>query len=378
LASFARLIRFDKRGTGLSDRVADVPTLDQRMDDVRAVMDAAGSERAVLLGVSEGGPMSVLFAATYPERTIALILYGAMVKGTWAPDYPWAPTPEQNEAYFKRLLDHWGTEVPVFDSAPSAANDPALSRWIARFARMSASPGGVVALERMNADIDVRHVLPSIRVPALVLHRTGDRVLNVGEGRYLAAHIPGARYVELPGDDHAMFAGDQGAILDEIEAFVASVQTGVEPDTVLATVLCAAAEPPGGIERLREIARHELAAYRGREARLPGETILATFDGPSRAVRCAEAIRTAAAARGITVRAALHTGEVELRGDAVGGAPVQIAEQLAAAAGADEVLVSSTVTHLVAGSGFTFVARDAAVAGIPDDLRLFALARVRQ
>jgi pimeloyl-ACP methyl ester carboxylesterase len=377
LATRCRLIRFDKRGTGLSDRVADAPPLDQRMDDVRTVMDAVGSNRAVIMGISEGGPMSVLFAATYPERTIALILWGAMVKGTASADYPWSPTTEQNEAYFARLLSNWGTGEPLFDVSPNRATDQDFQRWFARYQRLSASPGGAVAFERLNAEIDVRHVLPSIRVPTLILHRTSDPVVNVGEGRYLATHIPDARFVEFSGVDHVIWADDHDRIFAEIDRFLASIQSVSDPNTVLTTVLALDVADSGGTDPsdpFPTAIERELTEQRGHVVRQIGETVLATFDGPTRAVRCAVAIRDAADERGISVRGALHTGEVELRGDTVTGAPVQIAEQLLAEARTDEILVSSTVTHLVAGSGFSFTERGGHVmVGMPDEWRIYAV-----
>ena len=237
LASFSRLILFDKRGTGLSDRVGDLPTLEQRVDDVRAVLDAVGSRRAVLLGISEGGPMCSLFAATHPGQTEALIMFGTYARRLRAPDYPWAPTREQREAFFREIVEHWGGPVGVEERAPSVAHDPAFREWWASFLRMGASPAAAIALTKMNAEIDVRRILPTIRVPTLVLHRSGDRTLLPEEGRYVASLIPNARYVELPGDDHLPFVGDQDALLEEIERFLAAARTPVDSDRVLVTVL---------------------------------------------------------------------------------------------------------------------------------------------
>src|ERR1044071_7107130 len=239
LASFSRLILFDKRGTGLSDRVPnnELPTLEQRMDDVRAVMDAVGSERAALCGVSEGGPMCSLFAATYPEKTLALVMIGTYAKRIRDDDYPWAPTTEQRQHFFEEMREQWGGPVGLEERAPSVAGDPRFREWWATYLRMGASPGAALALTQMNAEIDVRQVLPSIRVPTLVLHRAEDQCLKVEEGRYVAERIPGAKYVELPGVDHLPFVGDQDAILDEVEEFLTGVRHRVEPDTVLATVL---------------------------------------------------------------------------------------------------------------------------------------------
>ena len=239
LASFSRLILFDKRGTGLSDRVpiAQLPTLEQRMDDVRAVMDAVGSERAALCGVSEGGPMCSLFAATYPEKTVALVMIGTYAKRIRDDDYPWAPTTEERQHFFQEMQEQWGGPVGLEERAPSMADDPQFREWWATYLRMGASPGAALALTEMNAQIDVRQVLPSIRVPALVVHRVEDMCLRVEEGRYVAAKIPGAKYVELPGKDHLPFVGDQEAILDEVEEFLTAVRHRLEDDRVLATVL---------------------------------------------------------------------------------------------------------------------------------------------
>ena len=241
LASFSRLILFDKRGTGLSDRVPinQLPTLEQRMDDVRAVMDAVGSERAALCGVSEGGPMCSLFAATYPEKTLALVMIGTYAKRIRDAEYPWGPTQEQREHFFDVMREQWGGPVGIDERAPSVADDPKFRDWWATYLRMGASPGAAVALTQMNAEIDVRNVLPSIRVPSLVIHRTDDQCLKVEEGRFVADRIPGAKFVELPGDDHLPFVGDQDAILDEVEEFLTGVRHPIEPDTVLATVMVA-------------------------------------------------------------------------------------------------------------------------------------------
>jgi len=383
LAGFSRLILFDKRGTGLSDREFGVPTLEQRMDDVRAVMAAADSARAAVLGISEGGAMSALFAATYPERTAALVLYG-----TFAEFRSWVPTREHLERMLRAMDEEWGTGNSLPHFAPSLAGEPRFRRWWARFERSGASPGAVMALMRMNSEIDVRHVLPAIRVPTLVLHRTDDVTVDVEAGRYQAAHIPGATYVELPGVDHLAFAGDAEPVLAEIEEFLTGVRPVAEPDRVLATVLFtdivdstkrAAAL---GDRHWREVleahhaaTRRELGRHRGREVKTLGDGFLAAFDGPARAVRCAEAIAAAVRPLGINVRAGLHTGECEVMGDDLGGLAVHIAARVAAQAGPGEVLVSSTVKDLVAGSGLRFDDRGPrALKGIPDEWRLFALA----
>ncbi len=392
LASFSRLILFDKRGTGLSDRVPvdRLPTLEERMEDVRAVMDACGSQRAALFGVSEGCSMSFLFAATYPERTTALAVFGAFAKRLWSPDYPWAPRPEDRARWLELIELEWGKEADLSTLAPSAAHDEAFKRWFARYMRQSATPRAAVTLGRMNTHIDVRHVLPTIRVPTLVLHRAGDRDVKVEEGRWIAGRIPGARFVELAGDDHLPWVGDQDAVLDEIEEFLTGVRRGPEPDRVLATVLFTdivgatdrAAELGDGrwrglLERFYALVRAELRRFRGREVDTAGDGVLATFDGPARAVRAAWAIRDAIRTLGLEVRSGLHTGEVQILGEKVTGIAVHIGARVAGMAGPGEVLVSSTVRDLVSGSGIAFEDRGPhALKGVPETWRLFAVLRV--
>ncbi|PWT92282.1 MAG: hypothetical protein C5B54_03785 [Acidobacteria bacterium] len=367
LASFSRLILFDKRGTGLSDRLTELPTLEQRMDDVRAVMDAVGSQQAILCGVSEGGPMCNLFAATYPERTIGLIMIGTYSKRIWDIDYPWAPTVEQREKFFEEIERKWGGPVGIYERAPSVAHDQRFRDWWATYLRMGASPGAAVALTRMNAEIDVRHILPSIRVPTLILHRKGDRCIKVEEGKYLADRIPDATFVELPGDDHLPFVGDQEEILVEIEKFLSSLQQHVEPDRVLVTLLSATIS---GSESEREqytsLVRKELSRFRGREVRTGMQRYLATFDGPARAIRSACSISGIARKMNIDVKIGLHTGECDFLGDRLQGPAVDVAMQITARAKSGEVLVSSTVKDLVAGSGIKFEDR-----GLFEDRRLF-------
>jgi pimeloyl-ACP methyl ester carboxylesterase len=350
LASMSRLILFDKRGTGLSDAVAvhELPTLEQRMDDVRAVMDAAGSERAVLLGVSEGGPMCSLFAATYPEKTEALIMIGSYARRLRDIDYPWGPTRSERNAFCRRLLAEWGGPVGVEERAPSLAHDPAFRTWWASYLRMGASPGAAVALTEMNAEIDIRNVLPSIRVPTLVLHRTGDRCLFVEEGRYLASRISGAEFIELPGDDHLPFVGDQNAILTEIATFLARRRIRKPTERVLATVMTISA-PDAVSGELKEIYDREVTWYRGTTLPVP-DGLSAFFDGPARAVQCAAAI---AAASGIhELRAGIHIGEVDPVSE--NGPVIRVSRHLASAAAAGDVLVSRTVVDLVPGSGLQF------------------------
>jgi pimeloyl-ACP methyl ester carboxylesterase len=350
LASMSRLILFDKRGTGLSDAVAvhELPTLEQRMDDVRAVMDAAGSERAVLLGVSEGGPMCSLFAATYPEKTEALVMIGSYARRLRDIDYPWGPTRSERDAFCRRLLAEWGGPVGVEERAPSLAHDPAFRTWWASYLRMGASPGAAVALTEMNAEIDIRNVLPSIRVPTLVLHRTGDRCLFVEEGRYLASRIAGAEFIELPGDDHLPFVGDQNAILTEIATFLARRRIRKPTERVLATVMTISM-PDTASGELKEIYDREVTWYRGTTLPVP-DGLSAFFDGPARAVQCAAAI---AAASGIhELRAGIHIGEVDPVSE--NGPVIRVSRHLASAAAAGDVLVSRTVVDLVPGSGLQF------------------------
>ena len=383
LAAFSRLILFDKRGTGLSDRDAQIPSLEQRMDDVRAVMDAVGSTKAALFGVSEGGPMAMLFAATYPERTRALVLYGS-----YAHFPTWVMPAERLPAFIAGVEANWGTGESVKAFAPEAGKDPQVrARW-ARFERLGASPSAVIALLRMNSDIDVRHVLPALRVPTLVLHRAGDARVNVAAGRYLAEHIRGAKYVELPGIDHAIWLGEMDSVIDEVEGFLTGTRPAHEVNRVLATLMFTdivdstkrAAEL--GDRRWRElldqhndVVRREITRFRGREIKTLGDGFLATFDGPARAVRCALAIAEGMPPLGLAIRAGVHTGEVEFKGDDVGGIAVHIAARVAAVAAAGQILVSRTVRDLVAGSGLSF--RDCgahALKGVPEELRLFAVA----
>jgi class 3 adenylate cyclase len=388
LASFSRLILFDKRGTGLSDRVPvdRLPTLEERMDDLRAVLDAAGSEQAALLSHSEGGNLAVLYAATYPERTRALVTTGMFAARIWSPDYPWAPKPEEREREIEALEREWGTPEPLVNLAPSRAHDRAFLERFAAYARRSASPGAAAALLRMNTQIDVRAVLPTITVPTLVIHHTGDRDANVEEGRWIASRIPGARFLELPGEDHLPWAGDQDRLLDEVEEFLTGTRPVREPDRVLATVLFTdivgstqrAAEL--GDRRWRELleaheaaVRGELARYGGHEVDTAGDGFLATFDGPARAIRAAHAIQESVRRLGIELRAGLHTGECELANGKVRGIAVHTGARVAALAGPGEVLVSSTVRDLVAGSGIAFEERgEHELKGIPGTWRIYA------
>jgi class 3 adenylate cyclase len=387
LASFSRLILFDKRGTGLSDPVpiADLPTLEERMDDLRAVMDAAGSERAALLGHSEGGVMSVLFAATYPERTVALITLGTFAKRIWSEDYPWAPTPEGRALNYAEVERDWGRDIDIEVYAPSMAGDRAYKEWLLRYFRRSASPQAALALLKMNTQADIRDVLPTVRVPTLVLNRVGDRDVNVEEARYIATRIPGAKLVELPGADHPMSVGDTEPLLGEIEEFLTGVRRGPDPDRVLTTVLFTdivgstekAAELGDRawnelVERHHATVRAELVRFRGREVDTAGDGFLATFDGPARAVRCATASVAAVAELGLGIRAGVHTGEVEVAGEKVRGLSVHIGARVASLAGAGEILVSNTVKDLVAGSGLVFQdAGEHDLKGVPERWRIY-------
>jgi class 3 adenylate cyclase len=388
LSSFSRLILFDKRGTGLSDHVLtdQLPTLEQRMDDVRAVLDAVGSERAALFGHSEGGNMCLLFAATYPKRVSALALLAIYAKRLRSEDYPWAPTSEQREAEATLLEEHGWGEVDLTSYAPSRANDPEFKRWLGAWMRNGASPRAAAALLRMNTLIDVRDVLPTVSVPTLMLHRVGDRDVSIEEGRYIAERIPGARLVELPGDEHPIAAGDVDRLVDEIEEFLTGVRPAAEPDRLLATVVFTdiigstdRAVALGDrawrdlLDRHHAIVRRELERYRGREVDTAGDGFLATFDGPARAVRCACAIRDSVRGLGLEVRAGVHTGEVQIQGAGVAGVAVHTGARVSALAGAGEVLVSRTVTDLTAGSGLVFEPRgEHELKGVPGIWQLYA------
>lgn len=387
LASFARLILFDKRGTGLSDPVSDdqLPTLEQRMDDVRAVMDAVGVERAALFGVSEGVPMSALFAATYPQRTNAIVLYGGYAKRIYSEDYPWAPTREARQAFFDAIAQGWGGVVDLGTLAPSVAQDPRFKQWWATYLRRSASPKRALALARMNTEIDIRSILPAIRVPTLILHRTNDHDSEVGGSRWMAAQIPNAKFVELDGEDHLPFVGDADLLLDEVQEFLTGTRSADLPDRILGTMLFT--DIVGSTERAAElgnqrwadlnqahfkILRRELERYRGREIHTTGDGILATFDGPARAVRCGCAMSGAVRELGIEIRVGLHTGEYELIGKEIAGVAIHIAARVMSKAGANEVWVSSTIKDLIAGSGIDFQDRGThALKGVPGEWRLY-------
>jgi class 3 adenylate cyclase/pimeloyl-ACP methyl ester carboxylesterase len=389
LASFSRLIVFDKRGTGLSDRVAEsaLPTLEQRMDDIRAVMDAAGSHRAVMFGISEGGPLSTLFAATYPARTAALIMYGAFAKWIRTDDYPWGPTREEHEAAFEAFEKYWGTPIGLKKLAPSAANDEQVRQWWAHHMRVSASPGGGVTLYRMNVEVDTRAILPTIRVPTLILHRSGDRLQPCQGARYMAEQIPAAKFVELPGDDHIPWIGNADPLLAEIQEFLTGAPPVLEADRVLATVLfidivqSTQRATAIGDSRWRDLVNNyqqqvgkEVARLGGRVVNTAGDGVFATFDGPARAIKCACAVRDAVGNLGLAIRCGIHTGECVIEGDDVAGIAVHIGARVAARADPGEILLSSTVKDLIAGSRVECSDRGSHVLkGVAGRWRLFAV-----
>ncbi|PYO22066.1 MAG: adenylate/guanylate cyclase domain-containing protein [Candidatus Rokuibacteriota bacterium] len=389
LASFSRLILFDKRGTGLSDRVAEMPNLETRMDDARAVLDTVGSERAALFGYSEGGVLCALFAETYPNRASALIMHGSYARLTAAPDYPWGLNEQERSAFVDQAVREWGAPIGIDMRAPSMATDERFRQWWARFLRLSASPAAFATLSHMNAQMDIRQVLPAIRVPTLILHSVNDRNLDVRGSRYLAERIPGAKLVELSGPDHVPWLRDADIVVDEVEEFLTGARHAPEPERVLATVMftdiVGASERAAGLGDRRwhdlldshhALIRRQLNHFRGREIDTAGDGFLATFDGPARAVRCASTISDGVRSLGIEVRAGLHTGECEMMGDKLAGIAVHIGSRVAALARPGEVLVSSTVKDLVAGSGLSFQDRGIqSLKGIPGEWRLFAVER---
>lgn len=389
LGSFARVLTLDKRGTGLSDRVAELPTLEQRMDDVRAVMDAAGVTRAALWGHSEGAAMCLLFAATYPERTTAVITYGGFAKRLRSDDYPWAPTLEERQRAADEIESGWGdtSQIDFSYYAPSIAHDARLRDWFATYLRRSASPKAAADLWRMNTYTDVRHVLPSVHSPALIIQARDDRDVNVADGRYLAEHIPNAKYVELVSGDHMFWASHQEEIIGEIEEFLTGTRPPAENDRVLATVLFT--DVVGGTSRAAQLGdrqwrdlieahhaliRQELARHRGAEVDTAGDGFYATFDGPARAARCALAIRDGMLPLGLEIRAGLHTGECVKVAGKLGGIATIIGARVKDLAAANEVLATSTVRDLVSGSGLAFEERGThPLKGVPGQWQLFAV-----
>lgn len=387
LTGFSRLLVFDKRGQGLSDRPGRPPTLEEAMDDLKAVIDAAGFECPVLFSVSEGGPMSALYAATYPSKVSALILFGTFARMLEAPDFSPGIADEALDRWGEMIRRDWGGPVGLSLWAPSRVGDQGFERWWARLLRQGTSPAGAVALMELYREMDVRAILPTIDVPTLVLHRGGDRMVAAAQGRYLAESIPGARYVELPGEDHLPFASDLDEVLEEVEEFLVGSRGAAESERALATILFT--DIVGSTEKAAELGdrgwrqllerhdaavRRQLSLHRGREVKTMGDGFLATFDGPARAIHCASAVRDEVASLGIEVRAGIHTGEVELIGDDVGGMAVNIGARIGALADAGEVLVSSTVRELVVGSGLEFADRGVrTLKGAPGEWRLFAI-----
>jgi class 3 adenylate cyclase len=387
LASFARLIVFDKRGQGLSDRLGRPPTLEESMDDLGAVMDAAGSERAAIFAISEGGPMAALFAATHPARVSSLVLYGTFARMLKAPDFPQGVSQERLAGWAELVREEWGGAVAVDLWAPSDAGNPEFERWWARLLRQGTSPSGAIELMNLYREIDVRAALPAIAVPALVLHRRDDRLVPARQGEYLADRILEARYVELAGADHLPMVGDQEALLDEVEEFLVGSRGARGAERALATILftdivgsteTAARLGDRGwrdlLERHDATVRRQLAVHRGREVKTMGDGFLATFDGPARAIRCATAIKGELSRSGVEIRSGIHSGEVETIGGDVAGMAVNIGARVGALAGPGEVLVSSTVRELVVGSGIEFEERGShRLKGAPDEWRLFAV-----
>jgi class 3 adenylate cyclase len=388
LASFSRLIIWDKRGTGLSDPVDHLPPLEERMDDMLAVLDAAGSGRAALFGVSEGGPLSLLFAATHPHRVSSLALYGAASRMLRADDYEFGMPPEvyEDEALADAVLDGWGDGVLLDVFAPSCVDDDAMREIWGTFQRVGASPSMGLATLRALLQIDVRDVLSTISVPTLLLHRSGDRAVRAEHSRYMAERIPDARYIELEGEDHLWFTGDTDAIFDELEEFLTGARRSVVSNRALATVLFT--DIVDSTRTVTDLGDHgwrtmitehdaivdaELARFRGRQIKTLGDGVMAAFDGPARAVGCASAIRDRVAGLGLSIRAGVHTGECEIVGDDLAGVAVNIAARIAALAGPGEVLVSQTVKDLIYGSGIELDDRGLVeLKGLPDSWRLFA------
>ena len=387
ITSFARFITFDRRGSGLSDPFFGAPTLEDQMDDLIAVMDAVGSERVAIVGTLEGGPMATMFAATHPDRVSALVLYATFARATWAPGYEFAWPAEVRDEHMAELVEHWGEGRVVAGVAPSEVSDPGFMEWGGRLERLAASPSTIRRLMDLIGRFDVRDVLPSIRVPTLVMHRRDDSFIKIEHSRYLARQIPGARYVELEGSDNMFSLGDSEALLGEIEEHLTGVRHVHEPDRMLATVLftdiCdstrqAAEMGDSGwrslLERHDALFRHALDRHRGLEVKRTGDGFLATFDGPARAIRCAASVAEAMGSLGIQVRAGLHTGELEVMEGDLGGLAVHIAARVLDRASPSEVLVSGTVKDLVVGSGIGFADRgEHELRGVPGEWRLFSV-----
>lgn len=388
LGEFARIIGFDRRGSGLSDPIVGVATLEEQMDDVIAVLEAAGSKQAALFAQLEGGTMAAMFAATHPERTSALMLFSAWARLLWAEDYPWAATREERGPRIEAILENWGDGSWIAGFAPSRTNDPSAVRWFGRLQRFGASPATARAIIRAIGDTDVRGILHSIQVPTLVMRRRDDQFIAAEHAQYLTEHIPGARLVEVPGVDSVAISGTAEPVIAEIEEFLTGARSEREPDRVLATVLftdivdSTARAAELGDSRWRELlgrhdtlVRRHVERNRGRAVKSTGDGVLATFDGPARAIRGAQEIVDSAADIGIHIRAGLHTGECEVIGDDVGGLAVHIGARVMSKAGPSEVMVSSTVRDLVVGSGIDFADRgEHDLKGVPGRWRLFAVA----
>jgi pimeloyl-ACP methyl ester carboxylesterase/DNA-binding CsgD family transcriptional regulator len=386
LASFSRLILFDKRGCGMSDRVHPLPTLEQRMDDVRAVMDAAGSKRAALLGISEGGVMSALFAATYPERAAGLIIDGSYPSALRRPGYPWGITEEQFEQNLVRARETWDKVIGMQRYAPSQVNNPEVANWWATFRQMSASPGDAADLMRMNLLIDIRDILPAIQVPTLIVHARGDMIAPIEAGRYFAEHIPGAKILELKSDDHWPYFGDADQVIGEVQEFLTGVRTAPPPDTMLATVLCTNVTQAGAhavwlgdkrwnqlVDQHHSVVRKARAGYSGREIVAGERGITAVFDGTARAIRCALDVRDQLLDLGLRIQAGVHAGECEIGDGRPRGPALRVASSVMGVAKPGEVLVSGTVKDLVVGSGLEFANRGSReFAGLPGSWNLFA------
>ncbi|MDP9342288.1 MAG: adenylate/guanylate cyclase domain-containing protein [Actinomycetota bacterium] len=388
LAGFCRLILMDPRGLGLSDRLTDIPTLDERVADLIAVLDAAGSERATLFGNADTGPPAIAAAVAHSERVNGLILCGTFAKASWSEDYPFGWTDERDDELRDHVKTRWGKAEGVWTGFPSLAADPAFRRWYETLMRAGASPGALLLLSEMEKAVDVRPLLPRLTVPTLVMHRTGDRVNDVENGRYLAERIPGARWVELPGDDFVLWSGDTDAIADEVEEFLTGRRGVAEPARIVATVMFT--DIVGSTERARAVGdrawadllqvhdarvREELRRFGGREVDTAGDGFLAWFESPTAAIRCARAVLASVREIGVEIRIGLHTGECEVVGDKVRGIAVHVGARVASTAGAGEILASQTVRDLVAGSGIDFEERGTHhLKGVPGDWQLYAIA----
>lgn len=387
LSRFSRLIFFDKRGTGMSDRDVSFPTLEQRTQDIKAVLDAAGSREAALLGISEGGTMASLFAASYPERVRALILCGCFARNAWAPDYPWGQTREQHELSVARLRENWGRPFNLAEAAPSVAGDARIQEWFAAFLRFSASPRAAERIARLNFEIDIRAILPAVQAETLIIHRKGDRWSTVEEGRYLAERIPKARLKALPGEDHIPWYGDQDQLIGEIEEFLTGARSSAAPNRALLTVMMTdiagstAALSAMGDGKWRNVLEHldgavgrRVAAYGGQKIKQTGDGYLLTFSGPTPAAECARALLRDAKALGLDLRTGIHTGECERRDNDVSGLAVHLTARIMAEATPGAILVSRTVRDLAVGSGLTFASLgQRELKGIPEAWDIYAI-----